>query len=299
LAFGNPEGFENSVTMGVVSAVGRPVLPNVPAVYIQTDAPINHGNSGGPLVNTAGEVVGVNTFLLSKSGGSQGLGFAIPSSIVQFVYEELRKYGHVHYSAIGVELEDISSALAEGLNLPRKDGVIVADVEPGSPAEQAGIQVQDILLRLNGRAIGTVPFAEMMIATDPANSVLDAEVLRGTEEIALHVRVKQQVTTYDPLSDFDPSKALIRKLGILGVEVNDRFSGLRLPSGVMVAALAANIESVRTDLQSGDVIHALDGRPIKTLDAIKSLLDSLPSGTPGVLQVEREGKLMYVTFEAD
>jgi hypothetical protein len=160
--------------------------------------------------------------------------------------------------------------------------VIVADVEPGSPADEAGIQVQDILLRLNGRAIGSVPFAEMMIATDPADSLLEAAVLRGTKKMAVHVRVKQQEANYDPLSDFDPSKALIRKLGILGVEVNDRFSGLRLRSGVMVAALAANVGSVRTDLQS-----------------IKSLLDSLPLGAPGVLQVEREGKLTYVTFEAD
>jgi serine protease Do len=103
LAFGNPEGFDNSVTMGVVSSVGRQVLPNAPAIYIQTDAPINHGNSGGPLVNVAGEVIGVNTFMLSESGGSQGLGFAIPSSLVQFVYHELRTYGQVRRGEIGME----------------------------------------------------------------------------------------------------------------------------------------------------------------------------------------------------
>src|SRR6202042_3569450 len=112
LAFGNPEGLENSVTMGIISAVARQADPSTPAVYIQTDAPINPGNSGGPLVDTNGELVGINTFILSESGGSQGLGFAIPSSVVKFVYEELRKYGRVHRSVIGAELQDITPDLA-------------------------------------------------------------------------------------------------------------------------------------------------------------------------------------------
>src|SRR5579863_4616386 len=107
LAFGNPEGLENSVTMGIVSAVARQPDPSSPSVYIQTDAPINPGNSGGPLVDTQGQLVGINTFILTESGGSQGLGFAIPSSVVQFVYEELRRFGHVHHSIIGVILQDI------------------------------------------------------------------------------------------------------------------------------------------------------------------------------------------------
>ncbi|MGB6431097.1 MAG: trypsin-like peptidase domain-containing protein [Candidatus Acidiferrales bacterium] len=105
LAFGNPEGFENSVTMGVVSAVARQVDPSVPSVYIQTDAPINPGNSGGPLIDTDGKIVGINTLIVSESGGSQGLGFAIPSFVVEFVYGQLRQYGHVHHIVIGVELQ--------------------------------------------------------------------------------------------------------------------------------------------------------------------------------------------------
>ena len=297
LAFGNPEGLENSVTMGVVSAVGREVVANVPAVYIQTDAPINHGNSGGPLVNTAGDVVGVNTFLFSYSGGSQGLGFAIPSSIVQFVYEQLREYGHVHRSAIGIELEDITPELAEGLNLPRQNGAIVADIQPDGPAAGAGLQIQDIVLSLNGRAIGSVPFAEMMIAMSPVDSILEAEVLRGRTKMTFRIPAKQGAALDDPLSGFDADKTLIRKLGVFGVEVNERFSGLRLRSGVMVAAFAANTESARADLQSGDVIHAFNGHAIETLDAFNSLLDASPTGTPGVLQIERDGRLMYVTFE--
>ncbi len=151
LAFGNPEGFENSVSMGVVSAVARQVLPNVPSVYIQTDAPINPGNSGGPLVDTDGNVVGINTFILSQSGGSQGLGFAIPSSVAEFVYQQLRQFGHVRHVIIGAELQQITPDLAQGLNLSQQEGVIVSDVRPDGPADNAGLQVQDILESLDGR----------------------------------------------------------------------------------------------------------------------------------------------------
>jgi serine protease Do len=297
LAFGNPEGFENSVTMGIVSAVARQVLANVPAVYIQTDAPINHGNSGGPLVNTEGQVIGVNTFLLSESGGSQGLGFAIPSSIVRQVYEELRKEGYVHHSVIGVELQDITAELAEDLNLSREEGVIVADVEPNGPADTGGLQIQDILLSLNGREIGSVSFAEMMITTSPVDSVLEAEILRGTEKITVRIPVRQQETDNSLLSNFDPGKALVRKMGVFGVEVDERIPGLRRPSGVMIAGLTANSESARTGLQVGDVIHALNGHAIDTLKTLRSVLDDIPSGGSGVLQVERDGKLKYLIIE--
>ncbi len=157
LAFGNPEGLENSVTMGVVSSVARQANPGVASVFIQTDAPINPGNSGGPLVDTNGELVGINTFILSESGGSQGLGFAIPSSVVKFVYEELRKYGRVHRSVIGAGLQDITPDLAAGLSLTRQRGVIVSDVDPDGPAQKSGLQIQDILLTLDGRPIGSVP----------------------------------------------------------------------------------------------------------------------------------------------
>src|ERR1700721_2621665 len=129
LAFGNPEGLENSVSMGVISAVARQADPDVPSVYIQTDAPINPGNSGGPLVNTDGNLVGINTFILTESGGSQGLGFAIPSSVVEFVYHELRKYGRVHRSIIGAQLQDITPDLAAGLALKKERGGGVTAVD--------------------------------------------------------------------------------------------------------------------------------------------------------------------------
>jgi serine protease Do len=304
LAFGNPEGLENSVTMGVVSAVARQADPDVPAVFIQTDAPINPGNSGGPLVNADGEIVGINTFILSESGGSQGLGFAIPSSVVRFVYEQLRKYGHVHRSVVGVELQDVTPELAGGLGLARQQGVVVSDVQPDGPADKAGLKVQDILLTLNGREIGSVPLAEMIISTRPADAILQAEVLRGTQKLMLEIPVTQEKSGADQLVDLaDPSKSLVPKLGIFGVGIDDKLAsqleGLRRPSGVIVAAMAADMLGVDADLQPGDVIHALNGKTIETLAGLRDALKAIPSGAPGVLQIERESKLMYVTFEMD
>jgi len=304
LAFGNPEGFENSVTMGVVSAVARQVLPNVPYVYIQTDAPINPGNSGGPLVDTDGNVVGINTFVLSETGGSQGLGFAIPSSVVEFVYQQLRQFGHVRHVVIGAELQEITPDLALGLNLSRQEGVIVSDVQPGGPADNAGLQVQDILESLDGRSIGSVPLAKMIVETRPSDAVLEATVLRGTQKLTLQIPVKRDRNDFDQMADLsDPSKSLVTKLGIFGVEIDDKIAaelpGLRRPSGVIVAALAADMLGVETDLQQGDVIHALDGKSIETLGDLRSALHDISSGTPGVLQIERDGKLRYVDFEMD
>jgi serine protease Do len=304
LAFGNPEGFENSVTMGVVSAVARQVLPDIPAVYIQTDAPINPGNSGGPLVDTEGNVVGINTFILSESGGSQGLGFAIPSSVVEFVYRQLRQFGHVHHVVIGADLQRITPDLAQGLSLNRQEGVIVSDIQPGGPAEIAGLRIQDILESLDGRSIGSVPLARMIIGTRPSDAVLEAKVMRGTRELTLEIPVKQDRTDFDEMADVsDPSKSLVKKLGIFGVEIDDKIAAelpsLRRPSGVIVAALAADMLGVETDLQQGDVIHALNGKSIESLDALRSGLQDISSGAPGVLQIEREGKLIYVSFEME
>lgn len=157
LAFGNPLGLENSVSLGVVSSVERQVRPDDPLGYIQTDAPINPGNSGGPLVNSNGEVVGINTFILSQSGGSEGIGFAIPSNIVSSVYEQIRKDGHVHRGEIGVDVQSITPELASGLSLKQDWGIILADVDPDGPAAKSGLQPGDIVVSVNGKKRGGRP----------------------------------------------------------------------------------------------------------------------------------------------
>jgi serine protease Do len=304
LAFGNPEGLENSVTMGIVSAVARQADPNVPSVYIQTDAPINPGNSGGPLVDTDGAVIGINTFILSESGGSQGLGFAIPSSLVEFVYSELRKYGHVHRSIIGVNLQEITTDLANGLSLPRQEGVVVSDVVPDGPAAKAGVKIQDVIATMDGRPIGALPIAEMLVSTKPAGGTLHVEILRGKEKLSLEIPVAEQKEKIEQIADLvDPSKSLVAKLGIFGVTIDERLGDdvqdLRIPSGVIVAALSADLSGVETDLQPGDVIHAVNGKRVENLDGLRAGLNAIAPGAAGVLQVERDDKLTYITFETE
>src|SRR3974390_2379980 len=145
-AVGSPEGLRNTITMGVVSSIARQPDPDRAMVYIQTDAPINPGNSGGPLVDVEGSVVGINTFILSEGGGSEGLGFAIPARVVEFVYQSLRKYGHVHRSEIEAAAQTITPTMAQALGLKQNYGVIIDDVLPGGPAEAAGVKIGDVVV---------------------------------------------------------------------------------------------------------------------------------------------------------
>ena len=156
-AFGSPEGLQDSVSMGVVSIPARQLDPDSPVVYVQSDAATNPGNSGGPLVNVDGELIGINTFIFSQSGGNEGLGFAIPSAIVAYAYPQLRKYGHLHRGETGIGVQAITPELAAGLKLNTDSGVIVSDVVPGSPAENAGVKVQDIVKTIDGYPIDNLP----------------------------------------------------------------------------------------------------------------------------------------------
>ncbi|MFZ3189064.1 MAG: trypsin-like peptidase domain-containing protein, partial [Candidatus Sulfotelmatobacter sp.] len=191
-AIGSPEGLQNSVTMGVVSAVARQPDPTKAMTYVQTDAPINPGNSGGPLVDMNGSVVGINTFILSEGGGSEGLGFAIPARIVEFVYRSLRKYGHVHKVEIGAGAQEITPTLADGLHLSQRWGVIIADVKPDGPAASAGLQIQDIVLTADDRRIETLPGLASALYLHRLDKVLKMEILRGDERKTLYIPAIEQ-----------------------------------------------------------------------------------------------------------
>jgi serine protease Do len=302
--FGCPSGLRNSVSMGVVSAVARQLDPDSPLVFIQTDAAINPGNSGGPLVDVDGELVGINTFILSQSGGNEALGFAIPSAIVSFAYPQLRQYGHLHRGVIGIYVQSISPGLAAGLGLTRDWGVVIGDVFPGSPADKAGLKVQDIILTVNGRRIDNLPlFGISFFLVNPGEHV-KMEVLRGTEKLPFDVKVIEQHQDVDRLFDMaDPENNLVRKLGIVGLDVNTKvlplLPGLRQDSGVVVVAKMATGGAAENSLITGDIIHALNGVAVNNLESLYSALDRLKSASHVVLQVEREGRLYYMTFQMD
>jgi serine protease Do len=206
-AFGSPEGLRNTVTMGVVSAVARQPDPDSPLVYVQTDTPINPGNSGGPLVDADGQLVGINTFILSSSGGNQGLGFAIPAGILAFAYPQLLKFGHIHEPEIGAILQAITPELAAGLHLQRDFGVIVSDVLPGGPADQAGLRVQDIILTVDGAAATSIPLFTQNLYMHSSGERVKLRVLRGSNQIQLEVPLIERPHQTDTLADkVDPQK---------------------------------------------------------------------------------------------
>jgi serine protease Do len=305
LALGNPLGLDNSVSMGVVSAVSRQVKPDDPMVYIQTDAPINPGNSGGPLIDTDGKVMGLNTFILTQSGGSEGIGFAIPSNIASQVYTQLKTKGHVHRAQLGLVGETITPEMAEGLSLETDHGVVVSDVEPDGPAAAGGIESDDIVTAIDGRAITSMSQLEARVyRLTPGTKVL-LQVQRGTDTLKLPVVTEEQAgAELDALADLvDPIQNIVAQLGIVGLDVTPAvvklMPDLRRPAGVVVAARKANAPFSGPPLEVGDVIYSVNRQTVASIAQLRDLLKNLKPGDPAVLMLERNNHLMYIALQPE
>jgi serine protease Do len=300
-AFGSPEGLQDSVTMGVVSTPARQLDPDSPVVYVQSDAATNPGNSGGPLVNVDGELIGINTFIFSQSGGNEGLGFAIPSAIVAYAYPQLRKYGHLHRGDTDIGVQAITPDLATGLKLSNDSGVIISDVIPGSPAENAGVKVQDILKTIDGYPIDNLPAVGTRLFMRSGGDQIKLGILRGSTKLNLIVPVVEVQNDLDSLATVVQSnQSPVSQLGVVVIDLDPavakKFPTLRIGSGVLVAARA--IESnVDVPLEAGDVIHTVNGASVKTGDELRSALNHTSQNSPVVLQIERSGKLMFIAFK--
>lgn len=273
-------------------------------VYIQTDAPINPGNSGGPLVDSEGYLIGINTFILSSGGGSEGLGFAIPARIVSFVYESLRKYGHVHRIEVKAGAQTITETLARGLGLAQNWGVVIDDITPGGPAEAGGLKIGDIVISADGRLIATLPAFTSALYLHPLDQALRLEVLRGKERKTLYIAAMEMKDSMDALSELASSRDnLVPRLGILALNLNDDLRAmlgtLRNPAGVVVVARVADFLSSSTGLETGDVIHSVNQTPIDSLNSLRAALRQIKSHDPVVLQVERGGGFQWLAFEME
>jgi serine protease Do len=304
LALGSPMGLQNSVSMGVVSAAARAVSDDNPILYIQTDASINPGNSGGALVDTEGQLIGVNTFIVSRSGGNEGIGFAIPSNVVRNVYEQLKRKGKVSRGSVGLFVQDISPAMAKGLGLTLQHGVIVADVEPNGPGEAAGLKRRDIILSLNRHAMESARQFDDDVYRRQGGEKVSLEVQRATERVSAIAVVKEQSAPWDPLAALaSPEKNLIPRLGILCIEIDKDVAqllpDLRRSYGLIVAAKAPQGQTQLVDLQAGDIIHTVNNTPIAVLSTFQEMIDGFKRGDAVVLQVERDGRLRYVAFEIE
>jgi serine protease Do len=303
LAFGSPLGFENSVTMGVVSALARQLKPEDPMIYLQTDAAINPGNSGGPLVDVQGRIVGLCTLIVSQSGGNEGLGFAAPSSIVKSIYEQIRSRGRVRRGWIGVHAQTITPLLAAGLGLSQNLGVIVGDVAPEGPAAAAGLRAGDVVLRADGRPLDNARQLGLRLYRHAPGETVTLAVERGPTSLTLAVSVVER--PFDPDRFFPtvtPDHNLVPRLGILGIELEDdirkALPNLRFQEGVLVVARASG-EGGEESLQPGDVIYFVNGVSVRGLVELREAVARVPALGAIVLQVERKGQLTYLAVEAE
>jgi serine protease Do len=301
-AFGSPMGMDNSMSMGVVSSNARQIKPDDAMIYVQTDASINPGNSGGPLVDADGDIVGINTFILSQSGGSEGLGFAIPSNIVNTVFRQLRDAGRVHRSDIGVVVQTITPALAGGLRLEQDWGVLIADVTPEGPAAKSGLEINDIVLTLNSKTMENARQFDVNLYRYGMGQSVKLEVLRGDRKLSIDCPVVDRPDDSMRFTDLiDPAKSMIPKLGVLGIEIDKRIAsaigGLRLPYGVVIAARAGESPYAGDALQLGDVIFSINGLSVTSVEALNQAIDGLKDSDPLVIRIQRGSGLRYLSLE--
>jgi serine protease Do len=302
-AAGSPFGLDNSISMGIVSSVARQIRPDDAVIYIQTDASINPGNSGGPLLDSDGGIVGINTFILSQSGGSEGVGFAVPGNIVRNVFKQIREFGRVRRGQIGVIAQTISPKLALALQLKQDWGVLIADVASGSSAESAGLEVKDIILSLNGKHMENARQFGVNIYQH-AGETISLEVLRGDQKLEKKVAVLERPRDPNRIQSLLNGEAnSIRKLGILVVELDEKVTPMLPPlrrlAGVVVAGLAAGTADRRENFQPGDVIYECNGRPIRNIGELKAILQEVGAAQPVALHIERQGQLQYLLLDME
>jgi serine protease Do len=289
------------VTLGVISSTQRQLNATVPLVYLQTDAAINPGNSGGPLVDIEGKVIGMNTMIASQSGGSEGVGFSVPSNTIGHVYDQLRKYGHVRRGSLGIVAREINPALAGGLGLPQQSGVILEDVVPNSSADHSGLHPGDIVLSVDGKSYQDPRALSVLLFQKRIGDIASFKVQRGAHALTVNVPVTEREG--DPESILDPTQSagnIVQKLGIVGLKVTESVAQLipatRIPGGILVTALTAGGNASLWGLQPGDVIHFLNRVPLDSLETLRKTLAAIKPGDPVVFSIERAGQLNYIAF---
>jgi serine protease Do len=303
LAIGSPQGLDHTVTKGIVSSVGRQPSPDTPMVYVQTDAPINPGNSGGPLIDSAGNLVGINTFIYTSGGGSEGLGFAIPEPIVRYAYAEIKAHGIVQAITIGAHAQTITPDLAAGLKLPQDWGVILSDVQPGGPAEVAGLRMGDVVTSIDGVPIDSLPRYTAFIYIHPQDRPMAIQVSRGGKAITASITPQVAPPTISGLSDLiNPNTDLIAPIGVFVITLNGPMMegmSIRSKTGVVVAGLLNGQAAPEADLKPGDVIRSINSTPVTDAAHLRQDLATIKAGDPVVLEVERESVLQYVVFQME
>ncbi len=308
LAFGSPFGyFQNSVTRGIVSAVNRenPYREDARKLggYIQTDAAINPGNSGGALVNAHGELVGINTFIISNSGSFAGAGFAIPAQIVRATAEQLIKTGAVHHGYLGVSLNDVTPANASFFNLKTATGAIAAQVTPGSPAGLAGLKNGDVIDTLNGQKIENGSALQVAVSEENPGTTIELGIIRNGTPQTLSVTVGEFHKDAEIASDGDAAGPQKGKLGLAVAELTPEVrQQLHVPSqvnGVAVQSVRPASPAEDAGLTPGDVILEVDRKPVTSAEQFVSEAHATPAGKDLLLLVWSQGNASYRVVHTD
>ena len=298
IAVGNPFGLSHSVTSGIVSALGRDRgAGDNYQDFIQTDASINPGNSGGALVNSKGELIGINAAIVTRSGGNNGIGFAVPVRIVQGVMRQLVSYGEVRRGRIGVLIGDITPAHKEGLNLPTLDGALVNDVVDDSPADKAGLKSGDVIVAFNGE--------DILDASDIRNSV--GLVEPGERADITYLRDGKRRSTRIEVAEFDDERDVLDDSAADEIPALESFSGASITDipedtelrggtkGVMVSSIERGSKAARAGLRKDDVIREVNRQKIGNLSDFEDAIDGKEG--PFALSVERDGRNTFIAVK--
>ncbi|OYU49936.1 MAG: serine protease [Rhizobiales bacterium PAR1] len=310
IAIGNPFGFGGSVSAGIVSAKQRNIRSGPYDSFIQTDAAINKGNSGGPLFNMDGDVIGINTAIISPSGGSIGIGFSVPSSMAVPVIDQLKQYGETRRGWLGVAIQDVDDDTADALKLGKARGAMVINVDEKGPAKGAGFEREDVIIKFDGKDIRRSSDLPRIVAQTPIGKEVDVLVMRGGKEITRKVTLgkldeapkQASLSTTDKPDTAAPSTVLGLEVAPLNAETRRRFNNAIKDGieGVVVLKVDPNSVAAERRLSAGDVIVEVQREPVKSAADIKKRLDDLKAqGQKRALFYVAsgpEGTLRYVTL---
>ncbi len=302
LAFGSPFGyFRFSVTRGIVSAINRPNPftndPRKPGGFIQTDAAINPGNSGGPLVNARGELVGINTFIISNSGSFAGAGFAIPAQIAQSISQQIIAHGAVHHGYLGITLNDVTPQNASFFNLPDASGAIISQVAPSSPASEAGLKQGDVIRSLNGNRIESGSDLQVDVSEMTPGNKISLGVVRDGKSITIPVSIGEYHNNAEVADNGDGASMRGARLGLAVTDLSPDVRGqLNLPdqvNGVAVANVKPGSPADEAGIAPGDVILQLDRKPVTSAQQFASSVHAMPANQSVMLLVWSRGGTTY------
>jgi serine protease Do len=297
MAIGNPFGLERTVTTGIVSATGRVIGQGPYDDFIQTDASINPGNSGGPLINGRGQAVGINAAIFSQSGGSVGIGFAIPVNQAKSVVTQLAATGKVTRGWLGVMIQPLTPELAKGFNVPGSGGALVASVQDGSPAARAGVKAGDVITEFDGHKLAQTGDLSKQVAATAVGREVPLTIVREGKTVTLQTRIARMDEPDQPaLAQRDDAK---EPLGLTVETLTPDVSrelGLKDARGVVVRGVRDSSPAEKAGIRPGDVITELDHQPVANAADMKRLLAKHGKGAPVVVLLHRDGNSLYAAL---